>query len=187
MNPDSNLTGKILIAMPEMGDPRFAHSVILICAHGDEGAMGIVLNQPLHGMSFSRLLEMMDVPGAGAAPDLSIRVGGPVEPARGFVLHPADEPLPEGAMDVGSGLALTTTRQILMDLAARRGPEQAMLALGYSGWGAGQLEDEIRANGWLTGEMDPVYAFGDPETVWGQAMKSLGIDPVMLSGQAGHA
>ncbi|WBU53168.1 YqgE/AlgH family protein [Paracoccus sp. SCSIO 75233] len=187
MNPDSDLTGKILIAMPDMADPRFAHSVVLICAYGDDGAMGIVLNQPIKGMKFAQLLEMLEIKDAANAPDLSVRTGGPVEPVRGFVLHPERDETQEGSIQVGSGLEVTTTRGILLELARGRGPERAMLALGYAGWGPGQLDSEIRANGWLTGEMDPDYAFGDPDTVWLRALRALGVDPLLLSGAAGRA
>ncbi|MFD1796667.1 YqgE/AlgH family protein [Paracoccus aurantiacus] len=187
MQHDSDLTGKILIAMPEMGDPRFQRSVVLVCAHSDEGAMGIVLNQPMQGMGIPELLDMLGIEPADGALELPVRVGGPVEPVRGFVLHPQQGALEDGSMDVGNGLALTTTRDILVELAEGRGPSQAMLALGYSGWGPGQLDDELRANGWLTANMDPDYAFGDPAEAWMRALQSLGVDPLSLSGAAGRA
>lgn len=187
MQTDSDLTGRILIAMPEMGDPRFQRSVVLICAHSEDGAMGIVLNQPMNGMAFPNLLEMLGIEPQPGTPDLPVRTGGPVEPVRGFVLHPQQYPPGEGSMDVGSGLALTTTRDILVDLAAGHGPTRAILALGYAGWGPGQLDREIRANGWLTAEMDPDYAFGDPAEVWMRALHALGVDPLSLSGAAGRA
>ena len=187
MTPDSDLTGKILIAMPDMGDPRFRRSVVLVCAHSDDGAMGIVLNQPMKNMQFTKLLDLLGIEDVDHAPDLPVRTGGPVEPVRGFVLHPKSAAPHDGSMDVGSGLELTTTRDILVELAEGRGPEQAILALGYAGWGPGQLDSEIRANGWLTAEMDPDYAFGDPGAVWIRALHSLGVDPISLSGAAGHA
>ncbi|MDO5604610.1 MAG: YqgE/AlgH family protein [Paracoccus sp. (in: a-proteobacteria)] len=187
MNPDNELTGKILIAMPDMGDPRFARSVVLICAHSDEGAMGIVLNHPLHELSFGGLLEMLGIAPAGPVPGLPLRQGGPVEPGRGFVLHSA-RPVPqEDAMHVGSGLELTTTRDILIEIAEGNGPERAVLALGYAGWGPDQLDGEIRANGWLIGDMNPEYAFGPPDDVWRRALAALGVDPLTLSGAAGRA
>ncbi|MDO5641915.1 MAG: YqgE/AlgH family protein [Paracoccus sp. (in: a-proteobacteria)] len=187
MTPESELTGKILIAMPEMGDPRFRRTVVLICAHSDQGAMGLVLNRPMPDMSFPRLLEMLGIDATGTAPDLAVRTGGPVEPVRGFVLHEAQDNPGEGTMDVGSGLALTTTRDILIDLAGGHGPARAILALGYAGWGPGQLDQEIRANGWLTAEMDQDYAFGDPAHTWMRALHALGVDPLSLSGAAGRA
>ncbi|WBU64006.1 YqgE/AlgH family protein [Paracoccus aerodenitrificans] len=187
MSDDGNLSGKILIAMPDMGDPRFAHSVVLVCAHSAEGAMGIVLNQRMQGMTFNKLLEMLGIEATAAMPDLPVRVGGPVEPVRGFLLHPGTGVQHEGTMDIGSGLAMSTTRDMLVDLAEGRGPDRAMLALGYAGWGPGQLDAEIRANGWLTGEMDPDYAFGDVSDIWVRALNALGVDPLLLSGAAGRA
>lgn len=187
IDPDSDLTGKILIAMPEMADPRFAHSVVLVCAHGADGAMGIVLNKPMQDMRFAKLLEMLGIEPGGNVPDLPVRIGGPVEPVRGFLLHPETGAENDGTMDVGSGLEMTTTRDMLVDLAEGRGPERAILALGYAGWGPGQLDSEIRANGWLTAEMDHDYAFGAPDEVWLRALRSLGVDPLLLSGAAGRA
>lgn len=184
---DSDLTGKILIAMPAMGDTQFARAVVLICAYSDEGAMGIVLNRNARDTSFRELLEMLDIEDAADAPEISVRVGGPVEPGRGFVIHLADGHAHDGKMDVGAGLELTTTRDILENLAQGRGPDRAVLALGYAGWGPGQLDDEIRANGWLTGDMRQGYVFGDPAAVWGDALKALGVDPVMLSVASGRA
>ena len=187
MTSDSELTGKILIAMPDMGDPRFAHSVVLICAHAEDGAMGVVLNKPMQDMKFAKLLEMLGIEAETPAPNLPVRIGGPVEPVRGFLIHPQTGAEREGTMDIGSGLAMTTTRDILVELAEGRGPERAMLALGYAGWGPGQLDDEILANGWLTGEMDPDYAFGETDQIWMRALQSLGVDPLSLSGAAGRA
>jgi len=187
MTQDSDLTGKILIAMPGMGDPRFRRAVVLVCAYSDEGAMGLVLNRPVTDTSFASLLELLDIETESAARDIPIRSGGPVEPGRGFVLHSADRPPDDGTMPVGAGLALTTTRNILEELAQGKGPGQAMLALGYAGWGPGQLDHEIRANGWLTAGMQADYAFGDPGTLWTRALQSLGVDPLLLSGAAGRA
>ena len=187
MDAASDLTGKILIAMPDMGDPRFARSVVLICAHSAGGAMGIVLNRPMRGMDFRQLLEMLGIEAAGGVAGPPVRIGGPVEQVRGFVLHDDGGPAHEGTMRVGPGLMLSTTRDILIELAEGRGPERAILALGYAGWGPGQIDREIRANGWLTGEMDPAYAFGDPGTVWLRALRALGVDPLLLSGDAGRA
>lgn len=188
--PD-NLTGKVLIAMPGMSDPRFAHSVVLICAHGDEGAMGIVLNKPLPGIGFVDLLGQLGIDPGGRAPAVPVHFGGPVEPGRGFVLHP----LPEGAGEDegmlrigGLPLALTTTRNILEDIAHGRGPDRAVLSLGYAGWDAGQLETEMMANGWLTAEARDELIFGtDNDQKWQSALKSLGVDPLALSTAAGHA
>jgi len=186
-----NLTGKVLIAMPGMADPRFAHSVVLICAHGDEGAMGIVLNKPLPGVGFAELLGQLGIDSHGRTPAVPVHFGGPVEPGRGFVLHP----LPEGEGDDegmlrigGLRLGLTTTRNILEDIASGKGPERAVLSLGYAGWDAGQLETEMMANGWLTAEAGDELIFGtDNDQKWQRALKSLGVDPLALSTAAGRA
>lgn len=185
------LTGKVLIAMPGMGDPRFARSVVLVCAHGDEGAMGIVLNKPLPGIDFGDLLGQLGIETAGNPPPVPVHFGGPVEPGRGFVLHrvPDNHPEDEGMMRIGeAGLAMTTTRNILEDIARGRGPDRAVLSLGYAGWDAGQLEDEMLANGWLTADAGDELVFGsDNAQKWEAALKSLGVDPLMLSAAAGHA
>ena len=127
-------------ALGQLGDPRFRRSVVLVCAHSDDGAMGIVLNQPMKNMQFTKLLDLLGIEDVQNAPDLPVRTGGPVEPVRGFVLHPKSVARHDGSMDVGSGLELTTTRDILVELAEGRGPDQAILALGYAGWGPGQLD-----------------------------------------------
>ncbi|MFC0342389.1 YqgE/AlgH family protein [Paracoccus niistensis] len=178
--------------MPGMSDPRFSHSVVLICAHGDEGAMGIVLNKPLPGVGFADLLGQLGIDAEGRAPAVPVHFGGPVEPGRGFVLHP----LPEGAEGEDEGvlripglrLGMTTTRNILEDIASGRGPDRAVLSLGYAGWDAGQLEAEVLANGWLVAEAGDELIFGtDNARKWHQALKSLGVDPLALSTAAGHA
>lgn len=186
-----SLTGKILIAMPGMSDPRFAHSVVLVCAHGAEGAMGIVLNKPLPGIAFSELLDQLGIESDDAPPAVPVHFGGPVEPGRGFVLHrvPAESDTDDGVMRIGvDGLAMTATRDILEDLAQGRGPDRAVLSLGYAGWEAGQLENEMLANGWLTADAKDELVFGtDNSAKWQAALKSLGIDPLLLSSSAGHA
>lgn len=192
-NTDS-LTGKVLIAMPGMSDPRFARSVVLICAHGDEGAMGLVVNRPLEGLDFTDLLKQLEIDATPQARHVAVRFGGPVEPGRGFVLHrlpegAAAEDDDEGMMRIGeAGLAMTTTRNILEDIAQGRGPDRAVLSLGYAGWDAGQLEREMLANGWLTAEAGDELVFGpDNARKWQDALRSLGVDPLMLSAAAGHA
>lgn len=191
--PRDNLTGKVLIAMPGMTDPRFSHAVVLICAHGDEGAMGIVLNKPLPGIGFAELMDQLGIPTEGRDPSVPVHFGGPVEPGRGFVLHPLPEGVPD---DEGSGrvrigglpLGVTTTRNILEDIVQGRGPDRAVLSLGYAGWGAGQLESEMLANGWLTAEARDELVFGaDNARKWQDALKSLGVDPMALSSAAGRA
>ncbi|MCF3973836.1 YqgE/AlgH family protein [Paracoccus salsus] len=185
-----NLTGKILIAMPGMADPRFQRSVVLVCAHSEEGAMGLVLNRPLPEIDFSDLLEQLGIEADDAARQIEVRFGGPVEPGRGFVLHnvPAHGNDPEGRLRISGALAMTTTRDILEDLAHGQGPESAVLALGYAGWGPGQLEDEMLQNGWLTGDGAEELIFGaDHDDKWQAALRAQGIDPSLLSAAAGHA
>ena len=186
----ANLTGKILIAMPGMSDPRFARSVVLVCAHSDEGAMGLVLNKPLPDIRFADLLEQLGIERGADVPGIEVRLGGPVEQGRGFVIHKvAEHGLdPEGRMRIGRGLAMTTTRDILEDLAMGQGPDQAVLALGYAGWGPGQLESEMLANGWLTGEgQDDLIFDADNDAKWQRALRAQGIDPSLLSAAAGRA
>lgn len=192
MRAEDNLTGKILIAMPDMGDPRFRRSVVLVCAYSPQGAMGLVLNQPAADLHFRPLMQQLGIEGSDEAPDISVRTGGPVEPGRGFVLHQdygSDDLPPEqgGPIHLPGGLSITTTRDILEDLSQGRAQGDAVLMLGYAGWGPGQLDAEIRANGWLTGEMRDAYAFGPAAPVWENALRDLGIDPLMLSGSAGRA
>lgn len=186
----TNLTGKVLIAMPGMSDPRFERSVVLICAHTDEGAMGLVLNRPLPEIEFGDLLEQLGIETDAAARRIEVRFGGPVEPGRGFVLHnvPEHGDDPEGRLRIGRTLAMTTTRDILEDLAHGDGPASAVLALGYAGWGPGQLESEMLQNGWLTGEGAEDLIFGAAHSEkWQAALRAQGIDPSLLSGAAGRA
>ena len=186
----ANLTGKILIAMPGMTDQRFERSVVLVCAHSDDGAMGLVLNHPLPEIDFGELLEQLGIEVEETARPVQIRFGGPVEPGRGFVLHKVAEhgQDPEGRMRIGRALAMTTTRDILEDLAQGQGPEPAVLALGYAGWGPGQLESEMLANGWLTGESAEDLIFDQAnDDKWQRALRAQGIDPSVLSAAAGRA
>lgn len=185
-----NLTGKVLIAMPGMSDARFHRSVVLVCAHSDEGAMGLVLNRPLPEIDFDDLLQQLDIESDDAARRIEVRFGGPVEPGRGFVLHKVPEhgEDPDGRMRIGQRLAMTTTRDILEDLAHGNGPEPAVLVLGYAGWGPGQLEDEMLHNGWLLGESADDLIFGaDHDDKWPTALRIQGIDPSLLSASAGRA
>nr|WP_155064301.1 YqgE/AlgH family protein [Paracoccus limosus] len=186
----SNLTGKMLIAMPGMRDPRFEHSVILVCAHSEEGAMGLVVNRPLPDVDFSDLLTQLGIDASDAALDIPVRFGGPVEPGRGFVLHrvPEGGEVDETRMRIGENLAMSTTRDILEDYARGMGPQPAVLALGYAGWGPGQLDNEILENGWLTSErLDEIIFGADNPGKWRAALKGMGIDPLVLSPSAGHA
>jgi putative transcriptional regulator len=183
------LAGQILIAMPGMADPRFEHSVVLICAHSDDGAMGLIVNKPLEELSFTGLLRHLNIPVAPEGRDIRVHFGGPVERGRGFVLHSADWRGPgEGTMEVPGGLEMTATVDILQALARGRGPGQALLALGYSGWGPGQLEAEIARNDWLTAPVAPDLLFlAEDRLKWSAALRGLGIDPLTLSASAGRA
>jgi len=188
------LDGKILVAMPSMMDERFARSVIYICAHSAEGAMGIVVNQPARNIKFPDLLKQLGViqePSDMRAPrGAPIRIvnGGPVESGRGFVLHTNDVFIDDSTMPIEDNICLTATLDILRSIALGEGPEQALLALGYATWGAGQLEREIHANGWLHCEADPDIVFDDKtETKYDRALRKIGIEPGMLSSDAGHA
>ncbi len=182
------LAGKLLVAMPGLADPRFDHSVILICSHGDEGAMGLIVNKPLREISFPDLLDQLDIARGDAALPVPCLYGGPVERGRGFVLHGSGHAPTEGRIYVAGGYSITTSRDILVDLAQGRGPKEAMLALGYAGWGAGQLEAEIARNDWLIVDADPelVFSAANPAK-WARALAVLGINPLTLSPTAGRA
>jgi putative transcriptional regulator len=183
-----DLDGKLLIAMPGMGDPRFEKSVILICAHSPEGAMGLIINRPALDLTFANLLDQLSIPRAPEGRDIRIHSGGPVERGRGFVLHSPDYAGGPATMRIGSDYGMTATLDILEALARGDGPSRALLALGYSGWGPGQLEDEIRANGWLITDAAEDLVFSpDDAGKWVGALRAMGIDPLMLSAAAGRA
>lgn len=183
-----DLSGSILISMPGMGDPRFERTVILICAHSPEGAMGLIINKPAPDLDFSALLDHLDIPRGLAGRDIRVHLGGPVERGRGFVLHSPDYASNGGTLDVAGIYGMTATLDILQDLAQGRGPCEALLALGYAGWGPGQLEDEIARNDWLTAQPPAGLVFApDDWGKWGAALRSMGIDPLVLSSAAGHA
>ncbi len=184
---DSYLVGQLLVAMPGMQDERFARTVIYMCAHNAEGAMGLVVNRALDALSFPDLLEQLDIDTSTAMENVDVHFGGPVETGRGFVLHSPDY-LQEGTMVVADGVALTATVEILRAIASGNGPQRHLLALGYAGWGPGQLDSEIKANGWLNVGADDGLVFDtNLNTKWDRAMGKLGIDPSMLSESAGHA
>ena len=194
MDETLSLTGQFLIAMPGMGDQRFEKSVIFVCAHSEDGAMGFIINRTMASPSivdfFTKLEiithEEQDTFGEELAAR-SLNMGGPVEPGRGFVLHTPDFES-ETSLKIGDSICLTATLEILRAIAMGRGPERILLALGYSGWGAGQLEREIISNGWLNCEADHDILFDqDHETKYERALATLGIDPLLLSSEAGHA
>jgi putative transcriptional regulator len=189
------LDGQVLVAMPSIRDERFARTVIYLCAHSDEGAMGIVVNQPAQNIKFRDLLvqlevlpteNLIEVP--PRAEGIRVLKGGPVETGRGFVLHSADFFIENSTLPIDDGICLTATLDILKAIAKGQGPESAVLALGYAGWAPGQLENEIQANGWLNCDADPDLIFGrDAEAKYTLALQKIGIDPAKLSSEAGHA
>ncbi|HEY0214159.1 MAG TPA: YqgE/AlgH family protein [Paenirhodobacter sp.] len=189
-----DLTGRLLIAMPGMDDPRFEHSVVAVCAHSPEGAMGLIVNKPLPKPAMADLLAQLgiSVPVSDVRGRQPILFGGPVETGRGFVLHSRDWPQPQEQagpmMEISADMAMTATRDILQAMATGQGPERALLALGYAGWGPGQLEAEIMANGWLVADADAGLALdGDHATKWMRALGTMGIDPRTLSSASGRA
>ncbi len=189
------LDGQLLIAMPGMADSRFDRSVIYVCAHSADGAMGIVLNQPAGNISFPDLLQQLDIISDDQAillpsgvDEMTVHRGGPVETGRGFVLHSPDYFIENSTLPIQDNVCLTATVEILKAIVDGDGPRNALLALGYAGWGAGQLEDEIQANGWLNCPADPGLIFGpDLDGKYDNALRKLGIAPGMLSSEAGHA
>jgi putative transcriptional regulator len=184
---DTSLTGQVLIAMPSLDDPRFQHSVIFMCAHTAEGAMGIVINRPLAQPSFEDLLRQLEVAPVPPARTIRLCSGGPVDNARGFVLHSADW-TGEGSLRVNAEMALTASLDVLKAIAEGGGPQHGLLALGYSGWGPGQLDNEIQQNAWLSAPADATLLFdGPPDTAWRRALAKLRVDPALLTGAAGHA
>jgi putative transcriptional regulator len=184
---DAFLTGHLLIAMPTMADPRFAQSVIYLCAHTPEGAMGLVLNKPLQRPGFDELLRQLEVAPAPPARRIRLCSGGPMDNARGFVLHTSDW-TGEGSLRVNDELALTASLDVLKAIAEGGGPREGLLALGYAGWGPGQLDAEIQQNAWLSVPADEGIVFdGEHNTKWRRALAKLHIDPLLLSGAAGHA
>ncbi|MGO1120235.1 YqgE/AlgH family protein [Rhodovibrionaceae bacterium A322] len=186
-DPSGYLEGQLLIAMPTMGDPRFERSVIYICAHNEDGAMGLVVNKLVDSIDFPALLEQLEIVGTENCEHIKVHFGGPVEAGRGFVLHSA-EYLQESSLQVDSNIALTATMDILKDIADGRGPEKSLLALGYAGWGPGQLDQEIQDNGWLNVAADSDLLFdADLAHKWEKSIGKLGIDISSLSGTAGHA
>jgi putative transcriptional regulator len=189
------LDGQLLVAMPIMDDERFQKSVIYVCAHSSEGAMGIIVNRPAGSIDFPGLLMQLDIIDKDDritlpedAEAMKVLKGGPVETGRGFVLHSSDFFIEDSTLSIDDGISLTATLDILKAIAQGSGPKHAILALGYAGWAPGQLENEIQHNGWLHCPADADLVFGqDVETKYARAMKKIGIDPGMLSAEAGHA
>lgn len=174
--------------MPGMTDPRFEKSVIFMCAHSADGAMGIIVNKQVTGLSFQDLMKKLDLQVTARTPDFPILYGGPVESGRGFVLHSGDYDSPDATLPVSEDVSLTATLDILRAMGEGRGPQNAIFALGYAGWSPGQIEDEIRSNGWIHCDSDSNLLFGsDLDGKWATALGKLGIDASGLSAHAGHA
>ena len=181
------LTGQLLVAMPQMEDQRFARSVVYICAHTNDGAMGLILNKLAEAINFSDLLEQLNLPVATVSDKTRVHFGGPVETGRGFVLH-SDDFTQDASLLIENGVALTATVDILSAISKGNGPRNYLLALGYAGWAPGQLDSEIQANGWLIAPADTDILFGSKiENKWNTALNTIGIDVTMLSSHAGHA
>lgn len=183
-----DLNGKLLIAMPGMGDPRFANSVVFMCSHSDDGAMGLIVNKPTPDLVLDDLLEQLGISKGSGARDIRVHFGGPVEHGRGFVLHSGDYASEATTLEIDDRFGMTATQDILEALAQGTGPDTAILMLGYAGWEPGQLEDEIAENGWLVTDASPEIVFGaDSDGKWKAALKTLGVDPLLLSASAGRA
>lgn len=186
---ESFLEGKLLVALPGMPDPRFERSVIFMCAHSLEaGAMGLVVNKPIEGLNFRDLIGKFEISVQPDTPDFPVLFGGPMDTGRGFVLHSSDYDGEDSTLPVSDNVSLTATLDILRAIAEGRGPEQAIFALGYAGWAPGQIESEIRANGWVHCDADPVLLFDiAAEAKWPTAFQKLGIDISALTANAGNA
>jgi putative transcriptional regulator len=190
-----SLEGRMLIAMPTIGDQRFSRTLIYLCAHSADGAMGIIVNKRSRSLKFADLLVQLEVIGEEDAIRLPRRVGGvqvlrggPVETGRGFVLHSPDYHAASATLAIDQDISLTATVDILRAMAQGEGPRRAVLALGYAGWGGGQLEQEIQQNGWLTCTADESLVFDDDHaSKYDRALRKLGIDPAALVNDAGHA
>lgn len=182
------LAGKLLVAMPGISDPRFDHSVIFMCTHDSDHAMGLIINKPKEEVTVSDVLEHLGLEAEDGVGARAVLDGGPVRTDRGFVLHSEDFAAGEATQDIGPGIRLTATRDVLVAVAGEHAPARFMLALGCAGWGAGQLEDELKANSWLVVDADDAIVFGDAhEAKWADAIRALGFEPSQLAGDAGNA
>ncbi len=187
MNSGMNLTNHFLIAMPGLEDANFFHTVTYICEHNEQGAMGIVINRPTD-LQLNDILDQLEIPPSESPKaEQTIYIGGPVQTDRGFVLHSADSAW-DSTMQITGNISVTTSLDILEAIAEGDGPEQTLIALGYAGWGEGQLEEELTVNTWLNGPADRQIIFNtQPEQRWQAAATLLGVDLNLLSGDAGHA
>ena len=174
--------------MPDMGDPRFAYTVVFMCAYSDDGSMGLIINKPTEDLRLNDLLDQLSIEKGDAPRDLPVHFGGPVEHGRGFVLHDQTYHSSISTLEVNADFSMTATLDILEDMAEGRGPQKVILSLGYAGWGPGQLESEIAQNGWLTCDADHELVFDTPDALkWEAALKKLGVSALTLSADAGHA
>jgi putative transcriptional regulator len=181
------MTGELLVAMPQMRDARFTRSVIYVCAHTGDGAMGLVVNRLVGSLTFPDLLQQLNIDSEGKGEHIRIRSGGPVETGRGFVLHSSDY-VDDATLKVGELVGLTATIDILKDIASGSGPRRSLLALGYAGWGPGQLDQELTANAWLTVPADEELIFDDRlNDKWERSLNKIGVDFTFLTAEAGHA
>ncbi len=189
-SPDENgafLDGQILIAMPNMQDPRFYRSLVYLCAHSSEGAMGLIINKTASDLVWKDLFRRLDIPIGKKNAPRPVHFGGPVETGRGFVLHSSDFHCKNATMRVDDQTSMTATLEVLQAIAMGRGPARAIVALGYAGWAPGQLESELQMNGWLLCEPDETLLFGgEDDDKWDRALAKLGVDPSLL-GAGGHA
>jgi len=182
------LAGKLLVAMPGIGDPRFEQSVIILCSHNEEHAMGLVVNKPKDELTLGDVLGHLGIESAEATAGAIVLDGGPVRPDRGYVLHSKDFAAGDATQDVTEGIALTSTRDVLEAVAGENAPERFILALGCAGWGAGQIENELKQNAWLVIDAADAIIFSERhEDKWGDAIRTLGFDPAQLTGEAGRA
>jgi putative transcriptional regulator len=185
---EDGLSGKLLIAMPRMGDPRFERTVIYLCAHSEEGALGIVINRRADTVDPEDLFSQLDITLEPNVLHRAIHYGGPVETGRGFVLHSSDYRTDDATLEVDDDVSMTASVEILRAIAKGDGPRCAMIALGYAGWGEGQLEGELQQNGWLTCDADQDLIFNrDNDSKWAAALAKLGINPMLLSAEGGSA
>lgn len=187
---EDNLTNKILISMPMMHDTRFERTIVYVCVHSNEGAMGLILNKSIDDLSFPDLLQQLNLNETltDDMPEIDLKFGGPVEMGRGFVLHSADYKVGDSTLEVSEHLSLTGTIDILKDIAQGHGPEKSVLALGYAGWSEGQLEHEFRENGWLHCTPDDELIFGTRQTgKWEAALRKIGVEPQFLAAISGRA
>jgi len=182
------LDGQILIAMPGMEDPRFTKTLVYLCAHSSDGAMGLILNKRADGLKLKDLFGKLGIPIGSAMGKIPVHYGGPVETGRGFVLHSSDYHSDDATLQVDTATSMTATLDILHAMAMNRGPDKSIVALGYAGWAPGQLEAELQHNGWLACPADADLLFGEDEDAkWDRALAKLGVHPAMLSATGGRA